>query len=90
MAWTTQKDGGSANTTTAESFFAFPTWGYYSASHGFGRKHTDWYWDESEFRWDRRKAGDGGRVVASIKSAGDSRLMYGWLRGKFGQPRQEE
>jgi len=72
----TRDDGVSVNTNTPESFFALLKRGHYGTFHWFSRKHTHRYCDEFGFRWDRRKASDGERMVSGIRGAEGKRLMY--------------
>lgn len=73
----TNDDGVSANTNTAESFFALLKCGHYGIFHSFSRKHTHRYCDEFSVRWDCRKVSGGERIVAAIKDTEGKRLMYG-------------
>jgi len=71
-----RNDGVSVNTNTAESFFALLKRGHYGIFHWFSHKHTHRYCDEFGFRWDRRKASDGERMIAAIEGAEGKRLFY--------------
>jgi len=70
------RNGDSVNTNTAESFFALLKRGHYGIFHWFSREHTHRYCDEFGFRWNKRKASDGERMVAAIKGAEGKRLLY--------------
>jgi len=69
-------DGLPVNMNTAESSFALLKRGHYGTFHRFSRKHTHRYCDEFGFRWDRRKASDGERMVSAIRGAEGKQLMY--------------
>lgn len=67
---------GGAYTNTAESFFALLKRGVYGSFHHVSRRHLARYCDEFSFRWNLRKATDGERTRAALRSAVGRRLTY--------------
>ena len=58
---------GTANTNTAESYFALLKRGITGTFHHISKKHLSRYCNEFSFRWDNRQVTDGERTENAIK-----------------------
>lgn len=74
------KDG--THTNTAESYFALLKRGIHGTFHHISKKHLFRYCGEFDFRWDRRKTGDGDRATEAIKGIVGKSLSYRGLVGR--------
>ncbi len=67
---------GGAGTNTVEAFFALLKRGAYGSFHHVSKQHLHRYCDEFSFRWNHRRATDGERTDAALRSAEGKRLTY--------------
>jgi len=67
---------GDIHINTGESFFSLLKRGVIGAFHHVSKKHLPRYCCEFEFRWERRKMGDGTRAAQAIQAGKGKRLMY--------------
>ena len=63
-------------TNTAESFFGLVKRQFIGTNHSYSKKHMPRYIAETEFRWNRRKMGDGDRREEIIRAIKGKRLTY--------------
>jgi transposase-like protein len=66
---------GTANTNTAESYFALLKRGITGTFHHISKKHLSRYCNEFSFRWDNRQVTDGERTENAIRGILGKRLM---------------
>jgi transposase-like protein len=72
---------GTANTNTAESYFALLKRGVHGTFHHVSKKHLAKYCNEFSFRWNNRETNDGERTVKAVKGFEGKRLMLKELLG---------
>ena len=64
------------HTNFSESYHSLLKRGIVGAFHHVSEKHLQRYADEFSFRWNRRRATDGQRVIDAIAGSSGKRLMY--------------
>lgn len=67
---------GNAYTNTLEGAFSLFKRQIVGAHHHISPKHLDRYWDEFEWKYNRRKVTEGEKLEMAIKATGGKRLMY--------------
>ena len=67
---------GSSHTNTIEGVFSLFKRQILRAHHHVSLEHLDRYWDEFEWKYNRRKSTEGEKLQMALKATEGKRLMY--------------